>query len=372
VSKEMRKEISWTKLAGAVILVLGLLHPQVALALSFAGHPFVQYGDGQSFALAVDQLLTGCTTPGCPFVIQSSPGQIKDLVVVATGSGGKPVNTNFAGMDNAYSTPNSTGTTFFRTGGVVSPDPGGASQFSGDGANTWDTTLGSLKTFLGGDSLVFFFNNNQINSGASTNQNLAAWAQITIKDASGNVIGTYDFTNDNSTYAGIFDGGGGVLNGNVLNYTSTGAGPTGNPSGSPTDYVFSGGKLCLNGGAPVSCSQPHDQEINNNLGANEAAYAVIFPELNAQLAALFSGLSATDLALFSLNFDLRLGCDPALFTASDPSNPCLSKDLNNGFEQLFIAPLESVIGGKVPEPTSLLLFGSGLLGLLGWQKRRRP
>jgi len=376
----MLKAMSWTKLAGAVILALGLLRPQVAFALSFAGQPFVQYGDGQSFALAVDQLLTGCNTPGCPFFIQSSPGLIKDLVVIATGANGNPVTTNFSGMDNAYATPNSSGITFFRTGGAVtSPDPGGAGQFSGDSANTWDTTLGALKTFLNGQTPVFFFNNNQVNSGASTNQNLAAWAQVTIRDGNGNIvnsggtlIGTYDFTNNNSTYAGIFDGGGGVLNGDVATYTSTGAGPTGSPLGSPTDYVFSGGKLCLNGGAPVSCSQPHDQEINNNLGANEAAYAVIFPELNAQLAALFSGLSATDLALFSLNFDLRLGCDPALFTASDPSNPCLSKDLNNGFEQLFIAPLESVIGGKVPEPTSLLLFGSGLLGLLGWQKRRRP
>ena len=362
----MAKQMSWTKLAGAVILALGLLRPQVALALSFAGQPFVQYGDGQSFALAVDQLLTNCTNPGCPFVIQSSPGQIQDLVVIATGSGGVPVTTNFPGMDNAYATPNSSGITFFRTGGAVtSPDPGGAGQFSGDSANTWDTTLGALKTFLNGQSMVFFFNNNQINSGASTNQNLAAWAQVTIRNAAGTVIGVYDFTNNNSPYAGIFDGGGGVLNGNVANYTSTGAGPTGNSSGSPTDYVFSGGLLCTNLGLPVSCSQPHDTEINNNLGANEAAYAVIFPELNAQLAGLFASLSATDLGLYSMNFDLRLGCDPTLFTTPAA---CVAKDLNNGFEQLFIAPLESLV--TVPEPTSLLLFGLGLLGLSAWLRRR--
>ncbi len=362
----MMKEMSWTKLAGAVILALGLLRPQVALALSFAGQPFVQYGDGQSFSLAVDQLLTNCTNPGCPFVIQSAPGQIQDLVVIATGAGGVPVTTNFPGMDNAYPTPSGvSGSTFFRTGGVVSPDPGGAGQFSGDSANTWDTTLGALKTFLNGQTMVFFFNNNQVNSGASTNQNLAAWAQVTIRNAAGTVIGVYDFTNNNSPYAGIFDGGGGVLNGNVANYTSTGAGPTGNSSGSPTDYVFSGGLLCTNLGLPVSCSQPHDKEINNNLGANEAAYAVIFPELNAQLAGLFASLSATDLGLYSMNFDLRLGCDPALFTTSAA---CLAKDLNNGFEQLFIAPLESLV--TVPEPTSMLLFGLGLLGLSGWLRRR--
>src|SRR6266508_2587207 len=275
----MAKQMSWTKLAGAVILALGLLRPQVALALSFAGQPFVQYGDGQSFALAVDQLLTNCTNPGCPFVIQSSPGQIQDLVVIATGSGGVPVTTNFPGMDNAYATPNSSGITFFRTGGAVtSPDPGGAGQFSGDSANTWDTTLGALKTFLNGQSMVFFFNNNQINSGVSTNQNLAAWARITISNASGTPIFTYDLTNMGGNYALFTEGGGGVFNGNVATYTSLGLPPTGAATGSPTDYVLSGGAICLTASnIPVSCSNPLATKgpFNHNLGADRAAYAIL-------------------------------------------------------------------------------------------------
>lgn len=366
----------WRVWLGVAVVATALISPRVAHALSFAGQPYVQYGDAQSYALAVSQQLTNCTNPGCPYYIPSG-GQIADLVVVATGSNGNPVTTNFPGMDNAYATPNGTGApNYFQTGGLTfggntypAADPGGVGQFSGDAANTWDTTLGALKGFLGGSNLVFFFNNNQTNSGSAADQNLAAWMQITIRDAGGNIIGTYDFTNDNSPYAGVFDvpAGGGHLLGDVANYTSTGAAPTGAPGGSPTDYVLSGGLLCLNAGSPVSCSQPHDQEINNNLGRDQASYALIFPELNAQLAALFA--SGADLSSYSMNLDVRLGCDPTLFGTDPASAACVSKSLNNGYEQLFFGPLET-LSIPTPEPTSLLLFGVGLAGLIGWRRRK--
>ncbi len=293
------------------------------------------------------------------------------MVVIATGSGGNPVTTNFAGMDNAYPTPNGqNGSAFFQTGGVVSPDPGGANQFTGDKANTWDATLASLKTFLTGQTPVFFFNNNQTNSGAATNQNLAAWAQLTITNNTGSTIGTYDFTNMGGDYKVFTEGGGGVLNGNVASYTSTGAGPTGNTSsGSPTDYVLSGGQICATAtNIPVPCSNPSaTQTFNENLGANEVAYAIIFPELNAQLASLFASIPDATLADYTFHMDLRLGCDPTLFTTDAA---CVSKSLNNGFEQLFLGRLESTVVG-VPEPAAFLLFGSGLVGLASWRKRKK-
>jgi PEP-CTERM motif-containing protein len=332
--------------------------------------PYVQYGDGQSYSLAISQALTGCTGPGCGYYVGSSPGQIQDLVVIATGANGTNLNTNFAGMDNAYATPSGqNGSAFFQTGGVVSPDPGQIAPFTGDKANTWDATLSSLKTFFAGQTPVFFFNNNQTNSGAATNQNLAAWAQLTITNNVGTVIGTYDFTNVGGAYALFTEGGGGVLNGNVGSYTSTGAGPTGNASGSPTDYVLSGGQLCATAtNIPVSCSSPSaTQTFNENLGANEVAYAIIFPELNAQLANLFGSLTDAQLADYTFHLDLRLGCDPTLFTTDAA---CVSKSLNNGYEQLFLGRLESTVVG-VPEPAAFLLFGSGLLGLAGWRKRKK-
>ena len=115
--------------------------------------------------------------------IASTPGQISDCIVVATGSSGSPVNTNFPNMDNAYPTPSGTGgPTYFRTGDATigAADPGGAGQFTGDKANTWDTRLSALSSFLNGQNMVVYFNLNQVNSGASTNQDLFIWAQIAL------------------------------------------------------------------------------------------------------------------------------------------------------------------------------------------------
>ena len=350
-----------------MIVALGLWFTQSAHALSLDGLNFVQYGDGQSYSLPISALTTGCTHPGCPYVIKSGPGQIDQFIVVATGTNNMNAVTNFPGMDNAYPTPNSSGNPFFSTPTVA--DPGGINEFTRDNANTWDSTLAALKTFLAGDRMVFFFNNNQTDSGGATNQNLAAWVQFTITNNVGTVIGTYDFTNMGGNYALFTEGGGGNFNGNVGSYTSTGAGPTGDSSGSPTDYVLSGGPICLTAlNIPVSCSNAAATQgpINHNLGADRAAYAITFPELDTQLAGLFGSVSDANLANYTLHIDLRLGCDPALFTTSPA---CLAKSLNNGFEQLFIARLESFV--SVPEPMSLILFGSGLLALVGWKRRQR-
>jgi len=50
----------------------------------------VTFGDAVSYSLPILGLS-----------VQSSPGQIEDCIVLATGSSGGPVTTNFAGMDNA-------------------------------------------------------------------------------------------------------------------------------------------------------------------------------------------------------------------------------------------------------------------------------
>ena len=333
--------------------------------------PFVTYGDGNSYALPIDAILFdsingGGVGPGNPQYVVSTPGAIKDLTVVATGAAGSPVNTNYAGADDAYPTPSGVnGSTFFSTGTTADPNP----TFTGDASGTWDVQLGALKTFMGTDNnLFFFFNNNQTNSGAATNQNLAAWAQLTITDPNGNVIAVFDFTNQNSVYAGIADGGGGTLNGNPGAYTHVG--PLDSPiagTNSATDYVLSGGLLCFNTvngvfSGVVSCSGAHTNEVNLNLGANQAAYAIDFPELDTLLQALFAGNTDG----FTLHLEMHFGCDP---NTINPAVNCVGRDLNNGFEQVFITTASNVV--NVPEPSTVALIGLALLVFGGSVYRRR-
>jgi hypothetical protein len=329
-----------------------------AAPFDLTGQNYVTYGDANSYALAVlafqyNQQFGGGVGPGNPFFVASSPGAIKDLVVVATGASGGPVNTNFAGMDNALSTPT----------GVS-----GSNFFSG----TWNSTLAAFTSYLGGNDPIFFFNNNQTNSGATTNQNLAAFATLSV---TGTAVPTlfFDLTNIDSKYALVGDGGGGVVNGSVVPYTSTGAPPDAGTN-LATDYVLSGGQICLNGSfLPVSCSGAHVYgPINNNLGANQAAYALDVPEFNDFLAAWIGGFlpGYTDLHL-----TLFLGCDPGTVGTSGGTagvGDCVGRDLNNGYEQVFIATAINVPPtNDVPEPATLPLIGLALLGLYGLTRKQK-
>lgn len=328
-----------SKLKYAVAIALAGMASGSYAALDLTGASYVTYGDANSYALAVNQAITADKN----WYVNSTPGAIQDLIVIATGSNGGPVTTNSAGMNDALATPNG---------------QNGAAFFSG----VWNSTLTAFTNFLNGENPLFFFNNNQVNSGDSTNQNLAVWAQISLT-GDGLAPVYFDFTNQGFMFAPFNLGGGGTLNGDPGLYDSAGAGPLAGTN-LATDYVFSGGEICLNAAkAPVPCGDPSAVEtVNNNLGANQAAYAIDGPDFNAWLLAWLDGDHA---GYTDFHLDLRFGCDPGTV---DPGLNCIGRSANNGFEQLFIGTSTRVV--QVPEPGSLALLGIGILGLVAGMRRK--
>lgn len=298
-----------------------------------------QYGDAYSYSLPIlanyyDLQFGGGTGPGNPFYVRSTAGQIQDLVVIGVAANGGPVTTNVSGMDNAYETPSGSATTFTMTS---ANDPGG--YIAGNGK--WDTSLSALMAQISpaGDFPVFFFNNNERDQKGDLvtdpSQELKIWGQISLTGA-GKTTLYFDLSNNITNTNPV---GGGIPGPLSIPYTSPGAGDT---SGG---FLTSGGAVCVDkttGDVDNACG-PNTKTINHNLGDNQAAYAAIFPELNAILAQPNFG-GYTD-----LHAEVRM------------------TDLDSGGEQMFID------GGKfapVPEPGTMMLLGMGMLGLAVYGKRR--
>jgi hypothetical protein len=303
-------------------------------------------------------------TGNSAYNVQSSPGQIQDDVVLATGAGGTGVNTNPAGMDPAYQMPSGTGGAPFSTtaNGTLYQNTAPINP------GVWTTSVAAMNSFLAGHQLAFYFNLNQENAGSNpTNigpptagspngtpapaQDLLGWARVTLSGGP-NAPVSYYLTSPSA--ASFFLPGvplpGGVTgpldNGPVANPASASFSPPPNPlTGGlgDTRWSYAPGAVTvdkttgnlLHFGPP----QPGDTNyavVNQNLGANQASFAFFSPDLNTQLQ---TGGYTT----MTVDFDLS-GQD-------------------NGYEQLFILPTD--VGGPLvtPEPTTMMVWS--VLGLVG-------
>lgn len=306
------------------------------------GATTVTYGDFDVYSLPfLNFLATGSTNQLGDFEVMSTPGAIKDLIVVATGSNGAPVNTNFAGMDNALQTPNSMmGVETFYT--QPANEPGEVAPFAGDNTGTWDSEISALRNFLGGDDLLIFFNlneNNEAGAVLDAAQDILVYAEVTLRDLDG-VLPDMVFTLN------------GINPDPVLNtFTNFGTFDFGNGDVDNVGHVH--GEICVDTGLQTlirlgPCEGgdgPNAATINQNLGADRAAFALT----NTALSNIINDMGT----LYDvLSLDFRMG------------------ELSNGFEQLFIAPLERPV--DVPAPGALGILGLGLAGLgFAAHKRRK-
>lgn len=311
--------------------------------------PFTQlYGDFNVISLQFAD--TALNTKN--YYIASGPGQIRPDVVIGTGAGGTFYNDGSApnanAMDMPYATPNhAKGITYFETGNAISAlDPGGAGQFYGDQANTWDANISQFNAALGGSPAVFYFN---LNETGTTNQligtDLQMWAEVRLTGTGVTPVNFY--------LAGNYNDGGAGVTASILNGAPD-AVPTPGGAYDPSDprWTYVHGDICVNGSTFLhygSCtsSDVGAQTINQDLGANQAAFAAYNMKLDnlIQHPCLSSGACYD-----TLHINWRMA------------------SLDNGYEQLFVA---STASQEVPEPATILLFGTGLLGLgiLGHFKR---
>jgi hypothetical protein len=306
------------------------------------GTTTITYGDFDVYSLPfLNFLATGETNQLGDFEVQSTPGIIKDLVVVATGSDGVPVNTNYEGMDNALSTPNNAmGAETFYT--QPSNEPDQVAPFPTDNTGTWDAEIDSLRTFLDGGELLIFFNlneNNEAGAFLDAAQDILVYAEVTLVDVD-MVLPDMVFTLN------------GINPDPILNtFTNFGTFDFGN--GDVDDVAQVHGEICVNTATitlirlgPCEMGDgPDAATINQNLGADRAAFALT----NSTLSDILNDMGT----LYDvLRLDFRMG------------------ELSDGFEQLFLTTIER--GVPVPEPGTLGMLGLGLAGLgIGLRRRRR-
>jgi len=358
----MRKLAKALACLGTTLAATSVLSSPVIASPITTGDPALtpytlQYGDFSIVSLAFANAGTGTTN----YTVQSSPGQLRNDIVVGTGAGGSYFNgvpgkpMSLPGSDNPYVTESGEGTsTYFATGNPTSaPHPGPINQFTADPGNSWNIETSVLKSYLGGQNAVFYFNLNETGTtDVLSGTDLLMWAKVTITAGTGGAPAEsfYLAGNPFDPNGSGFGKAQSIANGApdpTASYPDTLPGSPYDPTDPRWTYVH--GDICISGSTFLhygSCvkGDKKAKTVNQDLGAKRAAFA----GYNLTLDGLINN------PLYA-NSTLEINWEMA--------------DEDNGYEQLFIL----ASGGTqrtVPEPASISVVAAGL-ALLGFLVGRR-
>lgn len=366
--------------ASADVLLPGQGGPTLSCGLGPTNN-CLQFSDFTVFSLSLLQFqATGTNSgphSGDAYYVPSSPGILnQDAITIFTGSSG--VSNPIGPIDQPYPSPNAVPQGALANFAMIPPDP--SPSFTGDnihqpfttvnnpttpvagapggiGSTTgalplWDIGVDALKTFLGTGSLDFFFNLNQTKAAGDatyllTPQDMLAYMAVTLTSADGLTQHTWYLNGNNCT--GI---------GGACNFQGTAPQTAGVNDILPTandQWAYVHGTVCAAPDGTVvwlgHCSAAPfsipagSKDVDQNLGANNASFALYSDALNTALrSATYAG--------GTLSVDARMAA------------------LNNGFEQLFIIAGNAIPNTDIPEPLTITLFGAGLAGA-GLLRRRK-
>lgn len=287
------------------------------------GQNCIQFDDFQVYSLS---LLNGGAVPGpnSPWFVNSTPGDIKDYIVVGVNGGGQ-ASTNVAGISDAYNTPSANG----------------ESTFSGTG---WTAQMSVLQQQFAGSQFVGFFAFNETGGtgGAQTllsgGPDLLTWAKLTLVDADNSANNkSYYLQAPNTAYVNDPLGTTTLPGPYSVGYNfNTGTNDTG-----PWAYVH--GSICMNGSVFTGFPDPEGNclyggspKAQTDTGQNNAAFAMYNADLDKEI-------HTANTIYDYLTVDWQLAY------------------INGGGETAWVQPVGTYV--HVPEPSVLALFGIALAGL---------
>lgn len=329
-------------------------------------------GDNGRFLMVSDSLTSGGPSNKIPSDPDGGPGIYDNL-----HNDGEVVNSRtFTDQDLLYPNPDSK----YVEG---AEDPCYEDIATEGCMSLWDTDIAALRDITPGDELIMLFQLNDTgNAGTLEGQDLLAWAQVTLTDTDSCTIDEGVVVPGSCTVTQTFTFSGNNFMGGLYD---------GDPLLEPVADLFRDVQIDGVGpGVPEVPGEEHGKWTGTDILQNEDdLWAHVHSEVCVEQAAgptqgaVYPGECTDSGFINGKTVNQALGADEAGFAVFnqelsdlvfDPDSiwDVLTVDLrhaylNNGGEQLWFA---GATRQKVPEPSSIVLFGLGL-SVLGLSRRRR-